>query len=128
MFLFVPSTVSVTRKSWQMSIKVAQKWLSYKNERFRHLHKNFLQMWLFGQNNCCHRLWKVSQSALIRPIWSHCLHYVLFLSQISAAKISIEGGSHGLVVMGGGSCSKGCGFKSQCCILDRHDIFHIDLL
>ena len=25
----------------------------------------------FGQNNCCHRLWKVAQSAINRPIWSH---------------------------------------------------------
>ena len=24
------------------------------------------------------------------------------------------------MVVGGGSCSKGCGFKSQCCILDGH--------
>ena len=23
--------------------------------------------------NCCHRLWKVAQSAINRPIWSHCL-------------------------------------------------------
>ena len=25
----------------------------------------------FGQNNCCHRLWKVAQCAINRPIWSH---------------------------------------------------------
>ena len=30
------------------------------------------------------------------------------------------GGSPGLVVMGGNSCSKGCGFKSQHRILDGH--------
>ena len=29
-------------------------------------------------------------------------------------------GSLGLVVMGGDSCSKGCEFKSQHCILDGH--------
>ena len=34
--------------------------------------------------------------------------------------------SPGLVVMGDDSCSRGHGFKSQCRILDRHDIFHID--
>ena len=34
-----------------------------------------------------------------------------------------KGGSPGLVVMGGGSQSKGRGFKSQSCILDGHDIF-----
>ena len=27
------------------------------------------------------------------------------------------------MVMGGDSCSKGCGFESWCCILDEHDIF-----
>ena len=29
-------------------------------------------------------------------------------------------GSSGLVIMGGDSCSDGCGFKSQHCILDGH--------
>ena len=38
------------------------------------------------------------------------------------------GGSPGLVVMGGDSCSEGRGFKSWRHILDGHDIFHIDLL
>ena len=32
------------------------------------------------------------------------------------------------MVMGGDSCSEGCAFESWCCILDGHDIFHIDLL
>ena len=35
----------------------------------------------------------------------------------------ISGESPGLVVMGGDSCSEGCGFKSQRCILDGNDIF-----
>ena len=30
----------------------------------------------------------------------------------------VLGGSPGLVAMGGDSCSKGCGFESQQCILD----------
>ena len=30
------------------------------------------------------------------------------------------GGSHGLVVMGDNSCSRGCWFESQRCILDGH--------
>ena len=30
-----------------------------------------LQWWRFGQNNCFCWLWKVAQSALNRPIWSH---------------------------------------------------------
>ena len=33
-------------------------------------------------------------------------------------------GSSGLVVKGGDSCSKGCGFESQCHILDR-DFSHL---
>ena len=39
-----------------------------------------------------------------------------------------KGGIPGLWVMGDESCSRARGFKSQCCILDGHDIFHIDLL
>ena len=39
-----------------------------------------------------------------------------------------QGGSPGLVVMGGDSRTEGRGFESQCRILDGHDIFHIDLL
>ena len=38
------------------------------------------------------------------------------------------GGSPALVVMGGDSCLRGCGFKSWHCKLDGHDIVHIDLL
>ena len=34
-----------------------------------------------------------------------------------------KGGSPGLVVMGGDSCSEGCGYKSRCRTLDGHDIF-----
>ena len=26
----------------------------------------------FGQTNCCHTLWKVAQSPINSPIWSHC--------------------------------------------------------
>ena len=33
------------------------------------------------------------------------------------------GGSPGLVVMGGGSCTEGCEFESQHRILDGDDIF-----
>ena len=33
-------------------------------------------------------------------------------------KLTRLGGSPGLVFMGGDSCSEGCGFKSQHCILD----------
>ena len=27
----------------------------------------------FGQINCCQKLWKVAQSPINRPIWTHCL-------------------------------------------------------
>ena len=37
------------------------------------------------------------------------------------------GGSPGLVVIGGDSCSEGHGFEFRRHILDGHDIFHIDL-
>ena len=33
------------------------------------------------------------------------------------------GGTPGLVVMGGDSCYKGCGFESRRQILDENDIF-----
>ena len=38
-------------------------------------------------------------------------------------KINSEGGSPGLVVMGGDSCSEGRGFQSQRNILDGHNSF-----
>ena len=38
-------------------------------------------------------------------------------------KKSESGGSPGLVVMGGDSCSEGHGFESQCCILGGHKKF-----
>ena len=37
--------------------------------------------------------------------------------------MTLKGGSPGLVVMGGDSCSEGHGFESQRRILDGHDIF-----
>ena len=52
--------------------KVAQNWLQKKNERFWHLYKNCLKCGRFGQNNCCHWLWKVAQSGINRPFLSHC--------------------------------------------------------
>ena len=58
-------------------------------------------------------------------------NFVTFANaQISATNTLVhsKGGSSGLVVMGGGSHSKGCGFESRRRILDGHYIFHIDLL
>ena len=34
-------------KNRQMSVKVAQKWFHWKNDRFWHLYKNCLRMWEF---------------------------------------------------------------------------------
>ena len=48
-----------------------KKWFHLKNERFWHLYKNGLKHGQFGQNSCRHRLWKVAQRAINRPIWSH---------------------------------------------------------
>ena len=36
-----------------------------------------------GQINCCHRLWKVAQSAINRPIWSHWLGPSDWLTDVS---------------------------------------------
>ena len=46
----------------------------------------------------------------------------------SRSVLVVNEGSPGLVVMGGDSHFKGCGFESRRRILDGHDIFHIDLL
>ena len=54
------------------------------------------------------------------------LNNLIHRSQVSVfAKVnfSVLGGSPGLVVMGGGSRSKGRGFESRHRILDGHDIF-----
>ena len=29
------------------------------------------KLWAVGQNNYCHRIWKVAKSGINRPIWSH---------------------------------------------------------
>ena len=40
--------------------------------------------------------------------------------QVVGNNYRLRDGSLGLVVMGGDSCSEGCGFKSQHCILEGH--------
>ena len=47
----------------------------------------------------------------------------LYSNEKSNNKSSSNGGSPGLVVMGGDSCSKGRGFESRRRILDGHNIF-----
>ena len=51
--------------------KCLKKWP--KNDITKNLQilKNCLKMWQFGQNKCCHRLRKVSQSDINCSIWSH---------------------------------------------------------
>jgi len=58
-------------------------------------------------------------------LFAHAI--VVYAKHIDNSEV-IRGGSPGLVVMGYDSCSKGRGFKSRHCILDIHNIFHIDLL
>ena len=65
-------TISVTCKKLP---NVYKKWpktdFTRKMKEFDTFSKIALKMWQFGQNNCCHRLRKVAQSAINRPIWSH---------------------------------------------------------
>ena len=61
-------------KSRQMSITSGQKLISLEKWKILKSLTNWLNMWQFGENNCCHRLKKVAQSAINRPIWSHCLN------------------------------------------------------
>ena len=42
-----------------------------KMKDFDNFTKIALKCGWFGQNNCHHRLWKVAQSAINSPIWSH---------------------------------------------------------
>ena len=55
----------------QMSIKVAKNDLTRKIKDFHTFTKVALECGRFGQTNCCHRLWKVAQIPINRPIWSH---------------------------------------------------------
>ena len=41
-------------------------------------------------------------------------------SEVKIGDVHDAGGGPGLAVIGGDSCSKGCGFESQCRILDGH--------
>ena len=54
-------------------------------------------------------------------IFLHQFNLLLCQNKISMCAANIRYyWSPGLVVTGGDSCYKGCGFKSQLCILDRH--------
>ena len=57
--------------------------------------------WWFGQNNCCHGLWKVAQSIINRPIWSHCWLSTLIGTQGRVIKTE--------------RCSVGCTYH-MCCV------------
>ena len=51
-----------------------------KMKDFDNFTKFALKCGWFGQNSCCHRLWKVVQSAINHPIWSHWQRPSLYLA------------------------------------------------
>ena len=55
-------------KSRQMSIKSSPKMISLERWMILTFLRNCLK---YGQNNCCHRFWEVSQMSINRQIWSH---------------------------------------------------------
>ena len=62
-----------------MSLKVAQKIKLKKIKDFDTFTKITEELRRFGQINCGLRLWKVAQSAINRPIWSHLLFFSFLL-------------------------------------------------
>ena len=68
----ISSTVSVwPEKNRQMSTKVPKNDFTRKNKDFDTITKIAWECRRFGQINCCQRVWKLIQSAINRPIWSH---------------------------------------------------------
>ena len=65
---------SVTFKKLPNVFKSCPKMIPPEKGKIFKSYKSCLKCELFGQNICCHRLWKVGQSAINRPIWSHCSH------------------------------------------------------
>ena len=63
---------SVTSKKSPNVYKTCPKLIALEKKRFWHLYKNCPILWVFGQNNSCRLLWKVTQSTINQPIWSHC--------------------------------------------------------
>ena len=59
---------SVTSKKVPNVYKSCPKMILLEKWRFWHIYKTCIK---FGQNNLYQRLWKVSQSEINRPIWSH---------------------------------------------------------
>ena len=51
--------------------------ISLENWKISTTLQKLTKMWALGQNNCCHRLWKVAQSSIYCPIWSHCNRQVV---------------------------------------------------
>ena len=81
MFLYIILAMPIWRwlgtvwpvKNRQMSIKVAKNDFTTKAKDFDTFTKIAWECRRFGQINCCQRLWKVAQSAINYPIWSHWL-------------------------------------------------------
>ena len=63
-------------KNCQISTKLL-KMISLENWKISTTLQKLTKMWALGQNNCCHRLWKVAQSSIYCPIWSHCNRQVV---------------------------------------------------
>ena len=69
--MFFPS--SVTSKKLPNVFKTCPKMISLGQWKILTLLQKLPEMWVVGvKNNCCYWLWKVSQSAINRLIWSHC--------------------------------------------------------
>ena len=101
--------ISVTsKKSPNIYKKVAQKDFTRKMEIFDTFAKIALKCGQFGQNNCCHRLWNVAQSAINRPIWSHCNSFKFLAFWFSYAKRFKR------VSRTGGHCPKRCDEPAPC--------------
>ena len=61
-------------KSHPKSMKSCPKMISLEKWKILTPLKIAITCLWFGHNICCHRLWKVTQSEINRPIWSHCSH------------------------------------------------------
>ena len=59
-------------KNSQMSIKLPKSDFTRKIKAFDTFTEIAKECGRFGQNNCCHGLWKVTQSPINHPISSHC--------------------------------------------------------
>ena len=70
----VKTEISVTSKKSPNVYKSCSKIILLVKWKIWTILQNLPKMcWHFGQINCCHGLWKVAQSVINHPIWSHWL-------------------------------------------------------